>query len=63
MVHTVEFSLSAPGLTQVKLTVRAFGEIDKEWPPIVDKTWHHFLSERFKPYMEARATPPKKPAK
>jgi uncharacterized protein YndB with AHSA1/START domain len=59
MVHTLDFTPAAPGMTQVKLTVRGFGEIDKEWPPIVDQTWNHFLVERFKPYMQARATPKK----
>ena len=61
MVHTIDLSPAAPGMTQVKLTVRCFGEIDKEWPPIVDQTWHHFLAERFKPYVEAHTVAPKKP--
>ncbi|HEX2573982.1 MAG TPA: SRPBCC domain-containing protein [Polyangia bacterium] len=63
MIHTIDFSPAAPGMTQVKLTVRGLGEIEKEWPPLVDQVWHHFLAERFKPYMEARATAPKKPIK
>lgn len=48
--------------TQVVLTVRAAGEIQPKWPARVEKTWRHFIYERFIPYWTARdhglPTPP-----
>jgi len=46
--------------TQVVLTVRATGEIQPKWPARVEKTWRHFIYERFIPYWDAkeRGAPP-----
>jgi len=55
MVATYE--LSEVGLegtsTLLKLTVRAAGEMRDGWPETVEQVWHHFIDERFVPFMEA----------
>lgn len=58
MVHTYEFEAAAPGdegakRTRFVLTVRAWGETGADWPRTVDSVWHHFLFERFRPYVES----------
>jgi hypothetical protein len=35
------------------LSVHAAGEMEEGIPAIVESVWHHFLFERFKPYMES----------
>jgi hypothetical protein len=39
--------------TRLILTVNASGEIKTGQAEIVKKVWHHFLVERFKPYIES----------
>lgn len=53
MVHTYEFEPVGSDSTMIKLTVNASGQIKEGWPELVDKAWHHFLFEQFKPYIEA----------
>jgi uncharacterized protein YndB with AHSA1/START domain len=54
MVHTVEFTPAEGGGTRVHLEVRGFGEESPGLPEMVENVWHHFLVERFQPYMAAR---------
>lgn len=61
MVHTVEFDPTEEGTTRVHLTVRVVGELKEGWSESIDRVWHHFLVERFKPYVES-LQPPEKPA-
>jgi uncharacterized protein YndB with AHSA1/START domain len=39
--------------TNLKVTVRAAGEVQDGWPETVEGVWHHFIDERFVPYVEA----------
>lgn len=55
IVTTCEFALEGPGRTRVTVTCRAAGELQEGWPEAVDGVWHHFLIERFRPYMESLA--------
>lgn len=57
MVHTIEFAAEGTDRTRLHLTVRAAGEIQDGWAEAVDRTWHHFLVERFKPYVESGMKP------
>ena len=51
-VVTYEFTEESDSTT-VKVTAQRSGQIDEEWANIVDGVWHHFLIERFKPYVES----------
>jgi hypothetical protein len=51
MAHRVLFE-AADGGTRVSVTVRGVGEVPEGSPPIVQRVWHHFLVERFQPYVE-----------
>jgi len=55
MVATYE--LAEVGLegtsTNLKVTVHAAGELQDGWAETVEGVWHHFIDERFVPYMEA----------
>lgn len=55
MVATYE--LAEVGLegasTELTVTVRAAGEMQEGWAETVEDVWHHFIDERFVPYMEA----------
>jgi len=53
MVYTLDFKEDESG-TWVVLDVRGAGEMEDEWPALVQRVWHHFLAERFKPYAEGR---------
>ena len=57
MVHTYEFAAEGDDQTRLRLVVRAAGEIQDGWAEAVDQTWHHFLVERFKPYVESGMQP------
>lgn len=39
--------------TNLKVTVHAAGEMQDGWAETVEEVWHHFIDERFVPYMEA----------
>lgn len=39
--------------TNLKVTVHAAGEMQEGWAEAVEGVWHHFIDERFVPYMEA----------
>jgi len=39
--------------THLTVTVHAAGELQEGWAEEVESVWHHFIDERFVPYMEA----------
>jgi uncharacterized protein YndB with AHSA1/START domain len=55
MVATLE--LAEVGLegtsTNLRVTVHAAGEMQDGWAEAVENVWHHFIDERFVPYVEA----------
>lgn len=53
MVTTYEFEPVGSDSTSVKVSVHAAGEITEGLAQQVEKVWHHFLYERFKPYIES----------
>jgi hypothetical protein len=53
MVTTYEFSAAGPDSTLFKLSVHAAGEMEEGLPAQVESVWHHFIFERFKPYIES----------
>lgn len=53
MVTTYEFTAAGPDSTTLKLSVHAAGEIEEGLPAQVEGVWHHFLFDRFKPYIES----------
>ncbi|MFH1681930.1 MAG: SRPBCC domain-containing protein [Candidatus Eisenbacteria bacterium] len=53
MVTTYTFEPAGEDSTRFLVDVRASGEVKEGWPEVVDRTWHHFLFERFAPYLEA----------
>lgn len=53
MVTTYEFTAAGPDSTTLKLSVHAAGEIEEGLPAKVEGVWHHFLFDRFKPYIES----------
>lgn len=55
IVSTCEFSAEGADRTRVKVTARAAGEMQEGWAEAVDRVWHHFLIEQFRPWMEALA--------
>jgi hypothetical protein len=50
----VTWELTADGVdrTRVKVTCRGEGELQEGWAEAVDDVWHHWLIERFRPWME-----------
>jgi len=50
-VYSLSFRTSGSG-TLVHLDARGAGELEEEWPALIQRVWHHFLVERFKPYVE-----------
>ena len=55
MVATYELSeVGSEGTsTNLKVSVHAAGEMREDWAWAVEGVWHHFIDERFVPYMEA----------
>ena len=53
----VTYELAEVGLegtsTNLKVTVHAAGEMQDGWAETVEAVWHHFIDERFVPYVEA----------
>lgn len=43
--------------TRLHLSVRAVGEENEKWGSVVDQVWHHFLFERFVPYVNGGFRP------
>ena len=57
MVTTYEFVAAGADSTTLKLSVHGSGEVDEGTPATVESVWHHFLFERFKPYVEGGMKP------
>lgn len=53
LVCTYDFETVGTDSTQLKLSVHAAGEMTEGLSDIVSQVWHHFLIERFKPYVES----------
>jgi hypothetical protein len=49
------YNLAAVGADSTRLSVvsHGVGEMDPAWPAAADQVWHHFIIERFKPYIIA----------
>jgi hypothetical protein len=52
IVHTYEFNSVGSDSTLLKLSVNMSGEIDEGLAETINRVWHHFLFECFKPYTE-----------
>lgn len=52
LVCTYNLEAVPPDSTQLQLMVHAAGEMQPDWPAVVEKMWEHFLFGRFKPYIE-----------
>jgi hypothetical protein len=57
MVTTYEFTAAGSDSTMLKLSVHGAGEITEGLPALVESVWHHFLFDRFKPYVEGGMKP------
>lgn len=55
LVCTYTFASSGADSTVLGLSVHGSGEIGEGLPKVVEGVWHHFLFERFKPYIESGA--------
>lgn len=53
LVCTYTFEPVPPDSTKLLLSVHATGELQPDWPTVVEKVWQHFLFDQFKPYVEA----------
>lgn len=53
-VTTYVFEPLGADSTRLTMSAHASGEIQEGIPATVDRVWHHFLVERFKPYAEGR---------
>ena len=51
LVNTYKFEAIGDDSTRLILNVHAAGEMDPEWPQLVEQVWRHFLGERFKNYV------------
>ncbi len=57
MAHSYSFEPAGADSTLMRVAVHASGEIDTEVAKTVERVWHHFLFERFKPYVESGMNP------
>ena len=55
LVCSYDFNSSGLDSTLLKLSVHASGEMEDGLSEIVENAWHHFLFDRFKPYVESGA--------
>jgi len=53
MVTSYEFRPEGPDSTVLTYRVRMSGDLPDNLPEVVRNTWHHFMAERFKPYIES----------
>ena len=51
-VTTYNLTPAGPDSTKLALAVHLQGEIDEQLASVVSTVWHHFLIERFRPYIE-----------
>jgi hypothetical protein len=52
-VTTYDLSPAGSDSTRLIVSCHVAGEIEEGLPEIVDGVWHHFIFERFKPYVES----------
>lgn len=57
LIHSYEFAAQGADSTHLKLTINGIGELDQDLVNLVDSVWHHFLFERFKPFVEGGFKP------
>ncbi|MGD9489018.1 MAG: SRPBCC domain-containing protein [Calditrichaceae bacterium] len=53
MVTTYRFESAGQDSTALNVSVHVAGEVEDGLPETVKAVWHHFIFERFKPFMEA----------
>lgn len=53
LVTTYAFEAVGEDSTRLELAVHGAGEIEDGWAEAIDRVWHHFLVERFQPYVES----------
>jgi hypothetical protein len=53
LVFTYKFEPIWGDSTLLTLQAQGAGHVEAGWPDLVSQVWHHFLVERFKPYVEA----------
>jgi len=53
MVTTYELEALSADTTRLTVTVHGAGEMHEGWPKVIEKTWHHFIFERFVPFVES----------
>ncbi len=51
MVTTWTFAPLGDDQTTVTVEVHGAGEVHEGWPQVIERTWRHFLLERFQPYV------------
>ena len=52
LVTTYTFEAVGPDSTRLRVEVHGAGELDASLEGLVDQVWHHFIIERFKPWVE-----------
>jgi hypothetical protein len=57
MVTTYTLDPVGADSTRFTVSVRASGEVREGWADAVDRTWAHFLFDRFRPYVEGGMRP------
>ncbi len=53
LVTTYTFEPAGADSTRLTVSAHGAGEVREGWAEAVDGVWHHFLIERFKPYIES----------
>ena len=51
MVTTWTFEPTGSGRTRVTVEVHGAGEMQEDWPGVIEKTWRHFIFDRLQPYL------------
>ncbi|MFH1279261.1 MAG: hypothetical protein ABIK65_12885 [Candidatus Eisenbacteria bacterium] len=55
LVCTYTFEGAGGDSTRLRVAVRASGEIAEGWADAVDRTWRHFIFDRFFPHVASGA--------
>lgn len=53
LVVTYTFELVGEKATRLTVSAHGAGEIEPGWADAIDSVWHHFIVERFLPYIQA----------
>ena len=51
MVTTYELQPVGSDSTLLTVRVHGAGEMHESWPELIEKTWQHFIDDRFQPYI------------